>query len=226
MPGDPLLAPAGPQPPSRQRRKEARPQEILEAALAVFARKGFAATRLDEVAARAGIGKGTLYLYFSSKEELFKAVVRETLLPHLARLEAVSAAGGGPVLPLIERFLVELAQRIEARDGTDGLAAIPRLVLAEAQSFPEIARFYAEEVIARGLAALGGLLERGIRAGELRPVDVPATLPCLLAPLLLAALFESSLRPAAPTALPPATAIIAAHLALLRHGLLPEPGHG
>ena len=199
----------------RRRRKAARPQEIAAAALEVFAERGFAAARLDDVAARAGVSKGTLYLYFPGKEELFKAVVRETLVPHLARLEAMGMATDGPVLPLLERFLGELGRTL----ATSRLGAIPKLVLAEAQNFPEIARFYADEVIARGLAALGRLVERGIERGELRPVDVPATVPCIVAPLLLLALFKSSLQPFARPELLPVEAVVGAHLELLRRGL-------
>jgi AcrR family transcriptional regulator len=206
----------------RRRRKAARPQEIVAAALEVFAERGFAAARLDDVAARAGVSKGTLYLYFPGKEDLFKAVVRETLLPQLARLEAMGRAADGPVLPLLERFLAELGRVI----ATSRAGAIPKLVLAEAQNFPEIARFYVDEVIARGLGALGRLVERGIARGELRPVDVAATVPCLVAPLLLLALFRNSLEPFAPPDLLPAEAVVRAHLGLLRRGLGARPEDG
>ena len=92
-----------------RRRKEARPDEILAAALASFAERGFAATRLEDVAARAGISKGTLYLYFRSKEELFKAVVRATLVPNLERVEALAASFEGPSALLLERLLLTIA---------------------------------------------------------------------------------------------------------------------
>ena len=92
-----------------RRRKEARPDEILAAALASFAERGFAATRLEDVAARAGISKGTLYLYFKGKEELFEAVVRATLVPNLERLEALTASFDGPNARLLERLLLTIA---------------------------------------------------------------------------------------------------------------------
>src|SRR5579863_5082118 len=121
-----------------QRRKEARPGEILDAALACFAERGFAATRLDDVARRAGITKGTLYLYFPNKEELFKAVIRETLVPELIRLG--TASGAGPAVPSIDGMIADF-QRLAASP----IGAIPKLVLGEAANFPEIARFYLDE---------------------------------------------------------------------------------
>ena len=94
-------------PTRRRRRKEARPEEILSAALESFAERGFAATRIEDVAARAGISKGTLYLYFDGKEELFKAVVRQALLPNLARIESLAETFEGPSAVLLERLLLD-----------------------------------------------------------------------------------------------------------------------
>src|SRR5215472_14715096 len=155
-----------------RRRKTARPAEILSAALASFAEHGFAATRLDEVAARAGVTKGTLYLYFDSKEDLFKAVVRQELVPSLELLEQ-----------LVRNF---------ARIIASPLGAIPKLVLTEAGNFPDLARFYRDAVVDRGKALWRKVIERGVAAGELRPVDVESTVTCIVAPLLLAALWRHS----------------------------------
>ena len=83
-------------PVPRKRRKEARPSELLEAALELFVEKGFAATRLEDVASRAGVSKGTLYLYFENKDALFKAVVQEGIIPVIAENEAIAAE---PPLP-------------------------------------------------------------------------------------------------------------------------------
>ncbi len=137
-------------PTPRRRRKEARPEEILSAALESFAARGFAATRIEDVAARAGISKGTLYLYFDGKEELFKAVVRQALLPNLARIEALAATFEGPSALLLERLLATIAGVINSRVG-----AIPKLVIAEAGNFPDLARFYLAEVVQRGLGLIG-----------------------------------------------------------------------
>jgi len=199
-----------------RRRKEARPDEILAAALTSFAARGFAATRLEDVAARAGISKGTLYLYFKSKEELFEAVVRTRLLPNLARIEALAASFEGPSAALLERLLLTIAGVVDSEVG-----AIPKLVIAEAGNFPELARFYLDEVVRRGLRLIGVILRRGIERGEFRPVDVDHAVFCVIAPLLIAALWKNSLEPHDHAPLD-AAALVRAHLDLLLRGL--EPG--
>src|SRR5215469_6498156 len=115
-----------------RRRKEARPAEILQAALACFKERGFAATRLEEVAARAGVTKGTIYLYYPSKEELFKAVVRGELLPNIERLEE-ALSKPGPAAPLLDLLFSTWAREI----APSPISIIPKLVLAEAGNFPE-----------------------------------------------------------------------------------------
>src|SRR5918996_402229 len=196
-----------------RRRKEARPEEILAAALASFAERGFAATRLEDVAARAGISKGTLYLYFKGKEELFEAVVRATLVPNIERLEAMAATFEGPSAVLLERLLLTFAAVVDSRVG-----AIPKLVIAEAGNFPELARFYLDEVVRRGLRLIGSILRRGIGHGEFRPIDVDHAVFCVIAPMLLAALWKSSLEPY-DDALLDAQALARAHLDLLLRAL-------
>jgi AcrR family transcriptional regulator len=196
-----------------RRRKEARPDEILAAALASFAERGFAATRLEDVAARAGISKGTLYLYFSSKEELFKAVVRATIVPNIERVEALAASFDGPSALLLERLLLAIAGVVSSR-----LGAIPKLVIAEAGNFPDLARFYLAEVVRRGLGLIGTILRRGIERGEFRPVDVDRTVFCVIAPLLIAALWKNSLE-AHDDAPLDTQALARAHLDLLLRGL-------
>ena len=196
-----------------RRRKEARPDEILAAALASFAERGFAATRLEDVAARAGISKGTLYLYFKGKEELFEAVVRATLVPNLERLEVLTASFEGPSARLLERLLLTIAGVVDSRVG-----AIPKLVIAEAGNFPDLARFYLEEVVRRGLRLIGTILRRGVERGEFRPVDVDHTVFCVIAPMLIAALWKNSLEPHDDAPLD-AQALARAHLELLLRGL-------
>jgi AcrR family transcriptional regulator len=200
--------------PSRwRRRKEARPEEILAAALASFAERGFAATRLEDVAARAGISKGTLYLYFRGKEELFEAVVRATLVPNIARLEALAATFEGPSARLLERLLLTLAGVVGSQVG-----AIPKLVIAEAGNFPDLARFYLDQVVRRGLRLIAAILRRGIERGEFRPVDVDHTVFCVIAPMLIAALWKNSLEPHDDRLLD-TQALARAHLDLLLRGL-------
>jgi AcrR family transcriptional regulator len=196
-----------------RRRKTARPAEILSAALASFTERGFAATRLDDVAARAGVTKGTLYLYFDSKEELFKAVVRQELVPNLERAEALVAGSAAPSLDLLEQLVRTFARVIGSP-----LGAIPKLVLTEAGNFPDLARFYLEEVVDRGKALVRRLLERGIAAGEIRPIDAESAVTCVVAPLLLAALWRHSFERHGGAALD-IDALCRTHLDLLRHGL-------
>jgi AcrR family transcriptional regulator len=196
-----------------RRRKEARPDEILAAALASFAERGFAATRLEDVAARAGISKGTLYLYFKGKEELFEAVVRATLLPNLERVEALAARFEGPSALLLERLLLTIAGVMDSRVG-----AIPKLVIAEAGNFPDLARFYLDEVVRRGLRLIGAILRRGIERGEFRAVDIDHAVFCVSGPMLLAALWKNSLEAYDDAALD-TQALVRAHLDLLLRGL-------
>ena len=196
-----------------RRRKDARPVEILTAALACFAERGFAATRLDDVALRAGVTKGTLYLYFQNKEELFKAVVRQELLPNIARVEAIVGDATEPAAFLLERLIKSFAEVISSP-----VSAIPKLVLAEAGNFPDLARFYLDEVVHRGMALVRHVLHTGIERGEFRPVDVESTVMCVIAPAIFAMLWRHSLGRHEPGALDP-RALCDAHLGLLLDGL-------
>jgi AcrR family transcriptional regulator len=199
-----------------RRRKEARPDEILAAALESFAARGFAATRLEDIAARAGISKGTLYLYFKNKEELFEAVVRAKLLPNLARIEALAASFDGRSATLLERLLLTIAGVVGSE-----LGAIPKLVIAEAGNFPDLARFYLDEVVRRGLRLIGAILRRGIERGEFRAVDVDHAVFCVIAPMLMAALWKNSLEPYDRAPLE-TEALVRTHLDLLLRGLEPD----
>ncbi len=175
--------------PARKRRKEARPAELTAAALALFVEKGFAATRLEDVAQRAGVSKGTLYLYFDSKEALFEAVVREGILPVLAENEAIAAQHAGSSFDL----LVKLLDNWWAKIGQTAFAGIPKLMVAEARNFPEMARFYYDNVIRRGRALVGAALERGMASGEFRRLDVDTTIDVVIAPILMLLVWRFSL---------------------------------
>jgi AcrR family transcriptional regulator len=196
-----------------RRRKDARPAEILEAALACFKERGFAATRLEDVAATAGVTKGTIYLYFPSKEELFKAVVRGELVPNIERLEA-ALSEPGPVAPLLERFFTIWVGEIVPSP----VSVLPKLVLAEAGNFPELARFYLETVVQRVLRLIASVLGRGIARGEFRPVDVDHVVYCIMGPLLLTVLWKHSVGPHVDRPLD-IQAVCRAHLDLVLHGL-------
>ena len=172
-----------------KRRKGARPQELTAAALELFVEKGFAATRLDEIAARAGVSKGTLYLYFDSKEELFKAVIREGLLPLLAEGEELMASMPGPASELFRAIVLRWWEIV----GEGPIGGIPKLIFAEARNFPEIARFYADEVIERGKRLFVAVFRRGIDSGEFRPFDPQALVHIVISPLIMRVIWKHSL---------------------------------
>lgn len=184
-----------PRKPRWQRRKDERPAEIISAALAVFAARGFAAAKLDDVARRAGISKGTLYLYFRNKEDLFKAMVREMLVPNIALAEAQLGDDATSTPELLTRVLRGMVSVIASPVG-----AIPKLVIAEAGNFPDLARFYVEEVVARGLGVLGRLLARGVSRGEFRTINPASIGPVVGGPLMLLAMWTHALKPHTPPA--------------------------
>lgn len=166
--------------PRWKRRKDARPEEIVTAALAEFVERGFAATRLEDVARRAGVTKGTLYLYFKNKEALFKAVIRQTIVPVIAQGELTARSFTGSARELLEQLVREYWRLVFETS----LAGLPKLMMAEAANFPQLARFYYEEVVTRGHRLLGGVIERGIKDGEFRPVDVLSATKLALSPLM------------------------------------------
>ena len=174
--------------PRWQRRKTARPAEIVAAALRVFVERGYEATKLEDVARRAGVTKGTIYLYFDSKEALFKAMVRETIVPAIARGEQIVAEHRGSFADLFGRLLRGWWELI----GETSLSGIPKLMMAEAGNFPELARFYYDEVVSRGHRLMAGVLERGIANGEFRPLDVKLAVKLAMAPLVHAATWRHS----------------------------------
>ncbi|BAL26066.1 TetR/AcrR family transcriptional regulator [Azoarcus sp. KH32C] len=173
--------------PRRRRRKEARPQELTSAALALFVEKGFAATKLDDVAARAGVSKGTLYLYFDSKEALFKAVIQEGVVPAIAAGEALLDEYNDPVA-LLRAILYGWWERI----GSTELGGIPKLMMSEARNFPDVAVYYHEVVIQRGLNLIRAAISRGIERGIFRQVDLETVGSVLIAPLLHLAVWRHS----------------------------------
>lgn len=203
--------------PRWQRRKDERPGEILNAALDVFAARGFAAAKLDEVAARAGVSKGTLYLYFESKEELFRSVVRGLLLPNVAMAERRIAEHKGSAAELLRALVLMFGRTI----AESKLGAIPKLVAAEAGNFPDLAKFYYDEVIKRGMRAIGGLLQRGAEAGEFRPIAVERFLPLLMGPLLLLVIWKHGFERAGVPPLP-VEAVLNEHAEYLLRALAPQ----
>jgi AcrR family transcriptional regulator len=173
----------------RRRMPEERPGHILNAALDAFVENGFAATRLEDIAERAGVSKGTLYLYFESKEALFEAVIRETIVPILERAEhQIDAFTGTSRDLLVETFRGWWSAISESR-----MSGLPKLVLSESTNFPDAARVYFDEVVQRLRALFARVLRRGIERGEFRPVDVDYTVRVITAPVVMALIWKHSL---------------------------------
>lgn len=173
----------------RRRRKDARPSELTAAALDLFVEKGFAATRLDDVATRAGVSKGTLYLYFDSKEALFKAVIEEGIVPALAAAEQQMAGYQGPAAELLRILLLGWWQQI----GSTRMGGVVKLIISESRNFPDVAQYYHDHVIVRGRSLLRTALERGIASGEFRKMDPESCIDVIIAPLLMLVIWRYSL---------------------------------
>jgi AcrR family transcriptional regulator len=204
--------------PIKQRRAPAqRPGEIIDAALALFVEKGFAATRLDDVALRAGLSKAAIYLYFEDKTALFQGVIRQAVASNLGTVEAMLNAHRGPVAHLLPRILEFMAGRIEETP----LPAIAKLVISESRAFPEIGRFYLKEVIGRGLPLLEGLIARGIEQGEFRKVDPAMTVRSIIGAMLLAGIWRTVFEPIGADKLD-VKALARHHADLMLHALRPE----
>jgi len=175
--------------PTRQRRKEARPQELLDAALALFVEKGYAATRSEEVARRAGVSKGTLYLYYPSKEVLLKAVIRHNLAALIAEGIELVDAFEGSTSELITLMMRTWWHRVNNTPAS----GIFKIMMSEACNFPELAAFYSEEVITPAEAMIRRALERGVARGEFRTIALDEITLVLSAPILFMALHKHSL---------------------------------
>lgn len=165
----------------KKRRKEQRPEEILNAALEEFIARGYAGTRLDDVARRAGISKGLVYVYFDTKEELFKAVIRTSLVTHVEMLRGEVASSQlsseellrGPVLGLMK-------QAISSR-----IRELIRLLIAEGPKHPDLTAFYYQEVVSRGMAIVQAIIDRGIARGEFRATQLREFPQLVIAPMLM-----------------------------------------
>lgn len=167
--------------PKFRRRAEARPDEVLDAALALFMEKGFAATRVEDVAARAGLSKGAVYLYFPSKEALLEGLVLRSMAPLAGAVAELAAIEGDSARARLEAALGFLQEK--ARD--PAISAIPVLVLRESAQFPGLATLYRERVIGRLFPALAGLVARAVDRGEIRRVDPAQAVLTILAPVVV-----------------------------------------
>lgn len=174
------------QQPRYQRRKQDRPQEITNAALAAFAEKGYAATRVDDVAKRAGVSKGLLYLYFKTKEELFKAVVRSFVVP---RIDALTEIIESSELSSEEFLRGPFLDFVKTLPGSP-ISVVIRLMIAEGPKHPDLVQFYWDNVVSRGLGAIGELLQRGVQTGEFRKSAVTEQPHLFIMPVLFSVIFN------------------------------------
>ena len=208
---------ASPGEPRFRRRKADRPAEIVEAALAVFAEKGFAAARLDEISRRAGVSKGALYLYFSTKEELFRAVVEQAIAPNVRGLRDVLEQHPGPFRDL----LLTVAERLSGLVAVQPLGGVVKMVIGEARNFPELARVWHDELVSQALGALAAAIATAQARGEVRAGDPRAYALQVAAPLVVGLIWRETFVPvgAAPFDL---AALARQHAETLLGGLLLE----
>lgn len=185
----PIPEPSPTTAPSHQRRKAERPQELLDAALSLFVEKGFAATRIDEVATRAGVSKGTLYLYYASKEELLKAVIAQRLSSQIAEGARKVAEHEGSCAELLLDVLSTWWERVFDSDAS----GVFKLIITEVRNFPDIAEFYFREVVEPGENLIGGVVQQGIERGEFRAVDVSVVVHSLVLPMVMLCVHKHSL---------------------------------
>lgn len=199
-----------------RRRKEARPAEILEAALAEFAKNGYAGARLEDVAERAGIAKGTIYLYFKNKHELFEGVVRHWIVPEIAHVEALVETFEGSTAQLLESIVNRLYDRMVMTDRR----LVMKLIIGEGTRFPELTSFYYKAVVGRGRLALQAALKRGVARGEIEDGPYSVAPEVLIAPTMMAAIWKTCFEDQEPLDL---ALHRRAHLSLILRGLGLEP---
>lgn len=205
--------------PKWRRRKDARPAEIVSAALEVFAEKGFAAARLEDIAARAGVSKGALYLYFETKQHLFEAVVREAVLPNIEAIEQAAKSVDIP-FAMLARMLVT---RVAEFAGVSPLGSVVKMVIAESGNFPDLARVWHDQVVSRALGVMTGVIARAQERGEVRPGDPRYHAFSVVGPMLMGVIWREVLQPAggAPVDL---KVLAAQHIETALGGLLTEEG--
>lgn len=199
----------------RRRRKDARPAELTAAALEVFADKGFAATRLEDIAARAGASKGTVYLYFENKEALFKAAVEAAMAPALEVAEALAADTSKPMPERLREFMLGWWHMV----GSTPMGGVPKLLVAEAHNFPEVAAWFHDKIIGRAHGAMMRILESGIASGEIRPMEVGTAARVFFSPMFSYLLWSRSFGPCMPDLAEPEVFLTQA-VDILTRGLL------
>jgi AcrR family transcriptional regulator len=202
---------------SWQRRKQARPGEILEAALSVFAEKGFAAARMEDIAAKAGVTKGTIYLYFPSKEEVFKSLAREHVSQTLVQAAEKAKKYEGSIFDFLRLFYTGFIDIVLNSD----VAVLPKIIIGEAGNFPELARFWRDEVIEKAAGMMSAIIDRAITHGEVRDIPPKHIAKLAMAPVLMCLVWRTTFEK---TAEEPFDyhAFLASHCDVFFKGLAPE----
>ncbi len=213
---DSLRKPESEQAPRRRRRKEARPAEIIEAASRLFGEKGYAATRLDEVAKQAGISKATVYVYFDNKESLFRAVARAAMASRLTDKQLESPLFDGPLAIALETFISRFLKVNEK----DNIFLLVRMVVSEAHNFPDVACIWHDEVVLPIINKVADFISEAQSRGEAVAGDPYLIAFSVIGPLQMALLYQSTFSVPGDARLTP-TALASQHLQILLHGLLP-----
>ena len=208
------MLPAGQ--PKFRRRPEARPAEILAAALEVFAARGFQAARLEEVAKRAGVSKGALYLYFETKADLFRAVVTDAISPNIERVKAVAAADL-PLEQVVRMALPMLARQVVTDRRITGVV---KLVIAESRNHPELATIWRETVVEPGIQLMSGLIAAAQARGEVRAGDPRLFAFGLMGPMVLSMVWRETFEPVGAEALD-VVALAEQHVDTVLRGMKP-----
>jgi len=215
---DSMQLPAKAAAQGRRRRKDARPSEIIDAALEVFAEHGFGAARVEEVARRAGVSKGTVFVYFANKEELFRAVARSILATHLSLLPAPSAEFAPP----LAEFVPALLRKVAATAGSQAPAMV-RLLIAEGSRFPDLAQVWHDEVVSKVLTLVTRAIEQGQQRGEVRAGDPLLYAMSIIGPMLAGTLFREVLGNTG-ARMPDLHELAVQHAGVVLKGMLTETG--
>jgi AcrR family transcriptional regulator len=202
--------------PKWQRRADARPDELLDAALELFMQHGFAATRVEQIADKAGLSKGAVYRYFASKEEILESIVRRGISPLTQRATALATAGEQPAPVILRAVLSTIVTGLMDKR----TMAIPRIVLSEAGNFPALAKMYRREVIDVGIAAMSKIIQQGIDEGSFRPVEPSATIKNILGPLMAHLLLSQVFGDGQKQTVEQTNSFLDSHLDVLLNGLV------
>lgn len=203
----------------RAAKKAAQPEKILAAALEAFGEKGFSGTRMEDVAAKAGITKGAIYLYFPSKQALLEALARRDIAPFLTNLAAQVRQYEGPVEPMLR----QIAAAALAFMDQGALPTYARVIVSEARNFPDIARFHLEEIVSVVLGALSDLFRRAMARGEIREMEPEIAARLFMAPLIKT-LFWRITFSAVETSPFDAAKFLDAHVGVYLRGMKPDDG--